>query len=236
MNSRLTSTVTRLFCASVFATLAACGGGNGSESTQGSARYEGDTLVVDGARYARQNQPRDCGGGLVCSDAGTYAAGRVLVGPHDEAAVLELAAGYGLRVIRTSPHPIILEVPILFEEQWVAVFRTHSVVRYADVNVLACTASVDPGLELRIYDAATGSAAACDAEVTLREGDYVETRRPDSATCGNGVVLAAYERAGRYTVTVTKPGYQTWQRDGVVVEPGICHVGLTTLRADLIPQ
>ena len=220
----------------MLAALAACGGGNGSESAQDGAHYEGDTLVVDGVRYVRQNRPRDCGGGLVCSDAGTYAAGRVLVGPNDEHAVLELAAGYGLRVIRTSPYPIILEVPILFEEQWVAAFRTHSSVRYADLNVLACTASVDPGLELRIYDAITGSPAACDAEVILRDGDYLETRRSDSATCGNGVVFAAYERPGRYTVTVTKPGYQTWQRDDVVVEPGLCHVGLTTVRADLIPE
>lgn len=234
MNSTSFGSVARFACGSVFALLAACGGGE--DSAQNGARYEGDALVVDGARYARQNQPRDCGGGWVCGQAGTYAAGRVLVGPNDEAAVLELAAGYGLRVISTSAQRIILEVPILFEEQWAAALPTHSVVRYAEVDGLVCTTYMAPGIELWIYDATTGSSAACDAEVTLRDGDYAEARRSDSVACGGGMVHAAYERPGRYTVTVTKPGYRAWQQSDVMVSADLCHVGLTTVRADLVPE
>jgi hypothetical protein len=53
---------------------------------------------------------------------------------------------------------------------------------------------------------------------------------------GRAKTLAgAYERPGRYVVTVTKEGYVTWRRERVEVRRGACHVRTVELEAHLVP-
>ena len=48
-------------------------------------------------------------------------------------------------------------------------------------------------------------------------------------------LIGAWERAGTYTVTVDKPGFERWVRDDVEVEEGECHVVPVRLEAVLSP-
>jgi hypothetical protein len=49
-------------------------------------------------------------------------------------------------------------------------------------------------------------------------------------------LIGAWERAGTYTVTVDKPGFQSWVREEVEVEEGECHVVPVRLEAVLSPE
>jgi hypothetical protein len=49
-------------------------------------------------------------------------------------------------------------------------------------------------------------------------------------------LIGAWERAGTYTVTVDKPGFESWVRDDVEVEAGECHVVPVRLEAVLSPE
>jgi hypothetical protein len=49
-------------------------------------------------------------------------------------------------------------------------------------------------------------------------------------------LIGAWERAGTYTVTIDKPGFQTWVLDDVEVEEGECHVVPVRLEAVLSPE
>ena len=49
-------------------------------------------------------------------------------------------------------------------------------------------------------------------------------------------LIGAVERAGTYTVTVAKPGFQSWVRKDVEVDEGECHVVPVRLEAVLSPE
>lgn len=90
-------------------------------------------------------------------------------------------------------------------------------------NTGNCQAVVEPGLILEIRDSVTGLGLAAAAVATASEGTFSDTLRyigdPDSA-----VRQGVDERAGTYTVTVTRPNYQTWTRTNVLVTETACHV------------
>ncbi len=84
---------------------------------------------------------------------------------------------------------------------------------------LACDAIGFAGITARITTSDGADVARLtDLVVEVRDGDYVERSSPPDM---NGL---AFERAGTYSVTVTHPCYETWSRDGVVVEQGTCNV------------
>ncbi len=100
---------------------------------------------------------------------------------------------------------------------------------------LVCTTSVEPGIVVAIRDARDGAPLAAGARGAVREGSYTDSLRPAVGT-GEGVLLsraAAFERPGTYVVTVAHPGYAAWERRGVRVLQGDCHVETVHLVADL---
>lgn len=99
-----------------------------------------------------------------------------------------------------------------------------------------CTQEVVPGLVLEIVDAATGAWVADSAHTEIRDGDYRHTLEGcafDGATmtsrCG------AYERPGRYSISVAQPKFEAWA-DEVEVKDGECHVRRQDVRVELVAR
>ncbi len=96
----------------------------------------------------------------------------------------------------------------------------------------ACTRDWRPGLRIEVR-AADGTDLDADGVLGLaRDGSFVDTL---SVFGFDGVLdlYGAHERAGRYDVTISKPGYRTWRRDGVRVTEDECHVRTVELEAHL---
>lgn len=99
-----------------------------------------------------------------------------------------------------------------------------------------CTASIEPGIVVRVIDAATRHPIGDRAVGTVKDGTYVDSLVPygSSGMTGQLVSLrAADERPGTYTVYVERPGYQAWSLSGVEVERGECHVRTVQVDAPL---
>jgi hypothetical protein len=93
-----------------------------------------------------------------------------------------------------------------------------------------CTMQFVYGVTVTVLDGGSGEPIATGATLTIRESGYMEVVT-DSF---DGRSLAgAGERAGRYTLTVERPGYAPWVQDGVVVLGGECHVTPVSLEARL---
>jgi hypothetical protein len=100
---------------------------------------------------------------------------------------------------------------------------------------VVCTANFAPAIVVEVRDGA-GQPAADGARGAVHDGAYVDSLRPNVWDGGQLLGFrAAYERAGTYTVTVEKPGYQSWQVDGVRVTRDECHVRTQRLVATLVP-
>ncbi len=106
----------------------------------------------------------------------------------------------------------------------------------------ACTASIEPAIEVRLVDGKTGMeglpgfALMAPPFGTVRDGGYVDSLRV--AIFSEDTLLsvrAAPERPGRYDVLVRIGGYGDWHALGVTVEGGVCHVQTVELRAVLLP-
>ena len=103
-----------------------------------------------------------------------------------------------------------------------------------------CTANIAAGIEVEVVDARSGAYVARGARGTVRDGAFVGVMAPAR---GRGIPPAdtlvslqgAFERAGTYTVTIERDGYQPWQRPGVVVTRNVCHVNTVLLVAQLVP-
>lgn len=81
-----------------------------------------------------------------------------------------------------------------------------------------CTLEARSALLVRPVDASTG-APIRGATVRVTTGDFSENLAEF-----DGAYSGAHERAGTYTIVVSHPDYQQWQRAGVVVEEDECHV------------
>ena len=101
----------------------------------------------------------------------------------------------------------------------------------AALGAVGCGGSGDPGacttllafsLTITVTDAATG-ARICDATVTATAGAFSEQlqKGPDGGNC---TYFGVAERAGTYQVTVSKTGFVTATRSGLVVTKDACHV------------
>lgn len=101
----------------------------------------------------------------------------------------------------------------------------------------ACTLNVVPGIALTVVDSVTGDPVVSeDLTATATEGIYFETYQSTEQPGVYPIPLAG-ERPGTYTVVVTAPDYQRWERNGVrVVQQDECHVRTTALTARLQPE
>ncbi|HEX2188651.1 MAG TPA: hypothetical protein VHG51_07110 [Longimicrobiaceae bacterium] len=102
----------------------------------------------------------------------------------------------------------------------------------------SCTTEARPALNVVAFDARSGAPFDGGYTVVARSDGFVETAIVP--TYGEGWdpqwgALLAHERAGRYEVTVSKPGYALWRRTGVEVGRGECHVRTVKLEARLEP-
>jgi hypothetical protein len=101
----------------------------------------------------------------------------------------------------------------------------------------ACTLSAEPGITVRVLDAATGTNITDGAHGTVTEGTYVDSLRPTEVddTGRVQVLSAVYERPGTYDVFLERPGYQAVTRGGVRVTADECHVHTVRLDLSMVP-
>jgi len=94
-----------------------------------------------------------------------------------------------------------------------------------------CTTIGEFAIYVDVYDKLDGTPAAFGALLIARDGEYADST---AGVFPGGVRIGvAEERPGTYTITVRKAGYGDWQRNGVAVVQGRCHVESQVLRADL---
>ena len=93
---------------------------------------------------------------------------------------------------------------------------------------IACTMEARSAFAVTVLDAATG-ARVSGATVRVTDGSFSE-----NLTEYDGVYSGAHERSGTFTVVVSAPDYQQWQRAGVEVERDECHVITEEVEARLI--
>ena len=104
---------------------------------------------------------------------------------------------------------------------------------------VSCLAGVAPALLIQVTDSTSGTPAAFGAVGVVADGAFLDTLDLDglgSTPPESLLVLSGPpERPGIYNVTITKPGYLSWQRDGVWARAGDCHVATVLLSARLQP-
>ena len=85
-----------------------------------------------------------------------------------------------------------------------------------------CTMQAVAALNGDAVDSATGAPATKGTSIVARSESYADsTNGPAPSDQSVGL---AFEKAGTYTVTVTKPGYEPWSKSGIVVGRDECHV------------
>lgn len=95
---------------------------------------------------------------------------------------------------------------------------------------LACTLEARAGITVDVRDAVTNALVGQQSIIVAREAAFADTVNAGNADGPYGLV---FERAGTYTLTVTRPGYQTWSQAGVQVAAGRCHVAGVVVTARL---
>jgi hypothetical protein len=91
-----------------------------------------------------------------------------------------------------------------------------------DNNQIYCTDQFVYGLTVNVLDSNNGNPLIEGVEVKAIDGDYQEIlmSMPD---IGN-LFIGAGERAGNYTIIVTKDRYQTYTSNPIVLTRDVCHV------------
>ena len=91
-----------------------------------------------------------------------------------------------------------------------------------------CTMEARAAIVVRPVDDATGIPVRGATVRALSDGFAENLSEFDGAYSG------AHERAGTYTVVISHPDYQQWQRAGIVVEEDECHVSTQAVQARLV--
>ncbi|MEO5776947.1 MAG: hypothetical protein ABIQ27_08575 [Flavobacterium sp.] len=96
---------------------------------------------------------------------------------------------------------------------------------------IVCTAEFVYGLNVIVLDATTGNPLVEGITVEAVDGTYHETLQlvPGLEYAFTG----AGERAGTYTVTITKDGYQTYISSPIILTRNVCHVIPQSLTVNL---
>ena len=88
-----------------------------------------------------------------------------------------------------------------------------------------CTLDFRPGLLLNVVDQADQSPMNCGLVATAEEGDFTEVVETNSSDCNDQMEISMLgERAGFYTLTVEKAGYQTRIIEDLGIGKDLCHV------------
>lgn len=101
----------------------------------------------------------------------------------------------------------------------------------------ACDTGIVPGIVVEIHHSQTRAPLADSARGFVLEAAYSDSLWPHGYA-NTGQMLsraAAYERAGTYSVLVTRAGYANWSQGNVRVTRGECHVHTVALVAALRP-
>jgi hypothetical protein len=91
-----------------------------------------------------------------------------------------------------------------------------------------CDTYAAAGIVVALRDSASGRPWTDSVRVVATDGAFADTARHIGP---EGNAALAYERPGRYTVTVEAPGTRGWRREGVRVRKDGCHVQSTHLTA-----
>lgn len=94
-----------------------------------------------------------------------------------------------------------------------------------------CTDVLIYGIRGTARDASTNADITAGAYLVATDGTY-----KDSVSATGGVLLAAGERAGIYTVRIGHPGYFARVRNNVVVRKDECHVIPVSVQESLLPS
>ena len=87
-------------------------------------------------------------------------------------------------------------------------------------------------VDVSLVDARTEAPiVAEEARVTVRDGSFVEELTP----VGNGEFRGVEDRPGRYTVTASSPGYESWVQADIIISKGGCNARAAVLTASLTP-
>ena len=99
-----------------------------------------------------------------------------------------------------------------------------------------CTTEIKAGLNVSVHLIESSSSIPISDGVTVvaRDGNYSETLQFFDAQ--NPIFCGAYERAGTYTITVTKPGRRNYSSQSIVVTEDICHVIPQNVMVSLLPN
>ena len=95
---------------------------------------------------------------------------------------------------------------------------------------VSCTDIAVPGIRGTARDANTNADITAGAYLVATESTF-----KDSVSATGGVLLAANERPGTYTVRIGDPGYVANTRNNVVVRKDECHVIPVTIQERLVP-
>ena len=101
-----------------------------------------------------------------------------------------------------------------------------------------CSLFPRPALKLFAKDSVTNRFIASGATLTARDSTvryqstYFDRNRPDLDSMPMSILAGA---AGRWTLTLTKPGYVTWTRQFTVVLDGCRDLDPTTITARMQP-
>jgi hypothetical protein len=100
-----------------------------------------------------------------------------------------------------------------------------------------CNALFAYGITLKVQNAATGAPITDSATVVITDGSYVESYdylgAPGQPT--SGLLSAAGERAGTYSISIRKTGFAPYDTVGVKVTRDVCLVHPVRVTANLRP-
>ena len=96
---------------------------------------------------------------------------------------------------------------------------------------VVCTMEARSSISIAVLDAATGDSLGVTPTGTVRDGSFEEALQAFGSQ-----LSGPFERKGTYDVTVTAPGYASWDTTGVVVTADECHVQTVQLTARLAPD
>lgn len=107
----------------------------------------------------------------------------------------------------------------------------------SDIFGQSCTLEARPAIIVEIRHAQTSTPLADSARGSVVDGGFVDSLRPQGIDSLGRLVsrAAAIERAGTYTVSVTRSGYTNWTQSNVQATRGDCHVNTVRLTAALQP-
>lgn len=91
-----------------------------------------------------------------------------------------------------------------------------------DDDGIVCTMEAVAGLNVTVKDALTNETLSTDIVVTATDGPYSEQLELMPVDIPS--FAGAWERAGTYTIVVSKAGYQTATFSNIVVTSDVCHV------------